>query len=141
MAGNARFDVSAASPEELAFKGTFPNGQRGNLMNGSLDRSASFREGNEGQMYTSGATMSRGNYTSAGDSAPVTQWLLLDPITMGDQKYTRSGELRRVLGISVGNTHEDCAFGNANPKPTPPVATEELKRFKASVQEASVRAR
>ncbi|XP_027935580.1 uncharacterized protein LOC114190762 isoform X9 [Vigna unguiculata] len=72
------FDLTAARSEELAFKGSFTNGQRGNLMNGTLDRSASFRE---------------------------------DPITMGDQKYTRS------------------------------VATEELKLFKASVQEASVRAR
>ncbi|XP_027935577.1 uncharacterized protein LOC114190762 isoform X6 [Vigna unguiculata] len=76
--GQCRFDLTAARSEELAFKGSFTNGQRGNLMNGTLDRSASFRE---------------------------------DPITMGDQKYTRS------------------------------VATEELKLFKASVQEASVRAR
>ncbi|RZB91317.1 Chromatin structure-remodeling complex protein SYD [Glycine soja] len=62
-------------------------------------------------------------------------------ITMGDKKYTRSGELRQVLGISFGNTLEDYAFGTANLKPPPPVAMEELKRFKASVQEASVRAR
>ncbi|XP_027935579.1 uncharacterized protein LOC114190762 isoform X8 [Vigna unguiculata] len=102
------FDLTAARSEELAFKGSFTNGQRGNLMNGTLDRSASFRE---------------------------------DPITMGDQKYTRSGELRRVLGISFGNTLEDYAFGTANLKSPPPVATEELKLFKASVQEASVRAR
>ncbi|XP_027935578.1 uncharacterized protein LOC114190762 isoform X7 [Vigna unguiculata] len=108
MAGNTRFDLTAARSEELAFKGSFTNGQRGNLMNGTLDRSASFRE---------------------------------DPITMGDQKYTRSGELRRVLGISFGNTLEDYAFGTANLKSPPPVATEELKLFKASVQEASVRAR
>ncbi|KAK7280551.1 hypothetical protein RJT34_25615 [Clitoria ternatea] len=142
MAGNSRFDLSAASPEELAFKGSFPNGQRGNSMNGSLDRSASFREGNEGQAsFISGGTMSRGNSTATGDLAPVAQCLMLDPITMGDQKYTRSGELRRVLGISLGNTLEDCAFGTANLKCPPPVATEELKRFKASVQEASVRAR
>ncbi|XP_027935574.1 uncharacterized protein LOC114190762 isoform X4 [Vigna unguiculata] len=106
--GQCRFDLTAARSEELAFKGSFTNGQRGNLMNGTLDRSASFRE---------------------------------DPITMGDQKYTRSGELRRVLGISFGNTLEDYAFGTANLKSPPPVATEELKLFKASVQEASVRAR
>ncbi|XP_014513629.1 uncharacterized protein LOC106772023 isoform X7 [Vigna radiata var. radiata] len=78
MAGNTRFDLTAARSEELAFKGSVTNGQRGNLMNGTLDRSASFRE---------------------------------DPITMGDQKYTRS------------------------------VATEELKLFKASVKDASIRAR
>ncbi|KAJ1436271.1 hypothetical protein SESBI_04302 [Sesbania bispinosa] len=136
-----RFDLSAASPEDLTFKGTFPNGQRGNLINGSLDRSASFREGNDGKMFTSGANMSRGNSTSAGESAPATQSLMLDPITIGDQKYTRSGELRRVLGISFGNTLEDCAFGTANLKSPLPVVTEELKRFKASVQEASAKAR
>ncbi|TKY50776.1 hypothetical protein E2542_SST22282 [Spatholobus suberectus] len=141
MAGNTRFDLSAAKSEELAFKGSFTNGQRGNLINGTLGRSASFREGNEGQMFISGANMLRGNSTSAGDLASVAQCLMLDPITMGDQKYTRSGELRRVLGISFGNTVEDYAFGTANLKSPPPVATEELKRFKASVQEASVRAR
>ncbi|KAG4918666.1 hypothetical protein JHK85_056947 [Glycine max] len=141
MAGNTRFDLSAAKSDELAFKGSFTNGQRGNLTNGTLDRSTSFREGNEGQMFISGANMSRGNSTSAGDLASVAQCLMLDPITMGDQKYTRSGELRRVLGISFGNILEDCAFGTANLKAPPPVATEELKRFKASVQEASVRAR
>ncbi|KAK7357848.1 hypothetical protein VNO80_17145 [Phaseolus coccineus] len=141
MAGNTRFDLTAAKSEELAFKGSFTNGQRGNLMNGTLDRSASFREGNEGKMFISGTNMSRGNSTSAGDLTSVAQCLMLDPITMGDQKYTRSGELRRVLGISFGNTLEDYAFGTANLKAPPPVATEELKRFKASVQEASVRAR
>lgn len=141
MAGNTRFDLSAASPDELAFKETFPNVQRGSLMNSSLDRPASFREGNEGQMFISGAAMSRGNSTSPGDLAPLVQCLILDPITMGDHKYTRSGELRRVLGMSYGNTLEDSAVGTANLKPLPPVATEELKRFKASVQEASVRAR
>ncbi|KAK7343365.1 hypothetical protein VNO77_12041 [Canavalia gladiata] len=142
MAGNTRFDLSASNPEELTFKGSFTNGQRGNLINGTLDRSASFHEGNEGQMFISGANMPRGNSTSAGDYlASVAQGLMLDPITMGDQKYTRSGELRRVLGISFGNNLEECAFGTANLKSPPPVATEELKRFKASVQEASVRAR
>ncbi|RYQ93492.1 hypothetical protein Ahy_B09g099768 isoform D [Arachis hypogaea] len=138
MAGNTRFDLSATSPEEPVFRGTFLNGQRGILMNGSLDRSASFCDGNEGQVCS---TVSRGNYTSTGDPAPVAQYLILDPITMGDQKYTRSGELRRVLGITFGSTREDCAFGTANLKHPPPVATEELKRFKASVQEASARAR
>ncbi|MED6133427.1 hypothetical protein PIB30_028083 [Stylosanthes scabra] len=141
MAGNTRFDLSAVSPEEPVFKGISLNGQRGNLMNGSLDRSASFCEGNEGQVCSNGSIVSRGNYTSTGDPAPVDQYLMLDPITMGEQKYTRSGELRRVLGITFGNTHEDCAFGTANLKHPPPVATEELKRFKASVQEASARAR
>lgn len=141
MAGNTRFDSSAVSPEDLAFKGTFPNGQKGNLINGSLDGSASICKGNDGQMFISGANKSWGNSTSAGDLAPLAQSLMLDPITTGDQKYTRSGELRQVLGISFGNTREDCAFGTANLKSPLPVAPEELKRFKASIQEASARAR
>ncbi|KAL2324029.1 hypothetical protein Fmac_023087 [Flemingia macrophylla] len=141
MAGNTRFDLSAAKSEELDFTGNFTNGQRGNLVNRTLERSASFREGNEGKMVVSGANMLWGSSTSAGDLASVAQYLMLDPITMGDKKYTRSGELRRVLGISSGNTLEDYAFGTANLKSPPPVSTEELKRFKASIQEASVRAR
>ncbi|KAG5006562.1 hypothetical protein JHK82_024506 [Glycine max] len=74
-------------------------------------------------------------------SSDSTSTKTVHAITMGDKKYTRSGELRQVLGISFGNTLEDYAFGTANLKPPPPVAMEELKRFKASVQEASVRAR
>lgn len=140
MSGNSRFDLSA-SPEELAFKGTIPNGQRGNLMNGSLDRSGSFREGNEGRMFISGGSMFRGNSTSAWDLPPLSQCLMLDPINMGDQKYTRSGELKKALGISFGSTLEDCSFGASNLKPSPTVATEDLKQFKASVVEASAKAR
>lgn len=141
MAGNNRFDLSAARPEKLPFKGTFPNGQKRNLTNGALDRSASFREGNEGQTRVPGAIPLRGNSPSSGDSASEANSLVLDPITMGDQKYTGSGELRRVLRISFGNTLEDYAFGTANLKSPLPVAPEELKRFKASLQEAAARAR
>ena len=141
MAGISRFDSSVATPEELAFKGAFPNGQRVNLMSAKLDRSGSFREGNERRMFSSGASMFRGNSTSAGDMPSLSQCLMLDPITMGDKKYTRLGELRRVLGISYGTTLEDYSFGATNLKPPPPVATEELKRFKACVLEASVKAR
>ncbi|XP_054790449.1 uncharacterized protein LOC129295879 isoform X1 [Prosopis cineraria] len=141
MSGNSRFDISAASPEELVFKGTVPYGQRGNLTSGSLERSGSFREGNEGRMFISGASMFRGNCTSAWDLPPLSQCLMLDPINMGDQKHIRSGELKKALGISCGSTLEDCSFGASNLKPSSPVATEDLKRFKASVVEASVKAR
>lgn len=139
MSGNSRFDLSAASPEELGFKGTIPNGQRGTLMNGSLDRSASFREGNEGRMFISGTSMFRGS--TAWDLPPVSQCLMLDPFNMGDQKYPRSGELKKALGIPFGSTLEECSFGASNLKPSSSVATEDLKRFKASVVEASAKAR
>ncbi|KAL5735172.1 hypothetical protein ACOSP7_033033 [Xanthoceras sorbifolium] len=138
MAGSLRFESSSASPEDLAFSGGYPNGQRGNY---SFDRSGSFREGSEGRMYGSASSMSRGIVTSTGDVSSVLQCLTLDPITMGDQKFTRLGELRRVLGISFGTTSEDNSFGAAHSKPTPPVASEELKRFKSSVSDSINKAR
>lgn len=90
-------------------------------------------------MYNSGNTVSRGSATPSPDMPPLPQCLPLDPIVLGNQKYTRSGELRRVLG--VGSTAEDNSFGLSHPKPSPPVATEELKHFKDSVQDTSRKAR
>ncbi|KAK8514435.1 hypothetical protein V6N12_009141 [Hibiscus sabdariffa] len=59
-----------------------------------------------------------------------------------NQKYTRSGELSRVLGVPLrSSTSEDHSFGVSHPKPSPPVATEELKNFKESVQDTSRKAR
>nr|XP_027189598.1 uncharacterized protein LOC101491556 isoform X3 [Cicer arietinum] len=141
MAVDKRFDSSAASPEELAFKGTLSNEQRGNSINGDLDRSASVRGGDDGQMFVSGANMLQGSSTSSGDSNPLAQSSMLDPITVGGQKYTRSTEFRRVLGKSSGNTLEDGAFRTANLKSPFPAATKELKRFKACMQEACAKAR
>lgn len=92
-------------------------------------------------MYNSGNHVSRGSATPSPDMPPLPQCLLLDPIILGNQKYTRSGELRRVLGVPLGSTSEDHSFGVAHPKPPPPVATEELKHFKESVQDASRKAR
>lgn len=140
MAENMRFESCSASPEEYAFVGSYTNGQRGSYTGVSLDRSGSFRE--EGESRVFGSTMSsRGSATSTGDLPLLSECLMLDPITMGDQKYTRSGELRRVLGISFGSTVEDNIFGSAHSKPLPPVAIEELKRFKATVRDASIKAR
>ncbi|EOY19220.1 hypothetical protein QUC31_006205 [Theobroma cacao] len=140
MVGNVRVELSSASPDELSFPGSYPNGQRGNYPGVSFDRSGSFREGNESRMFSPGTSTSRGGSTSAADVPPLSLWLTLDPITMGDQKYTRSGELRKVLGISFGSAAEDNSFGAAHMKP-PPVATEELKRFKSSISETFMRAR
>ncbi|KAK4835115.1 hypothetical protein QYF36_005437 [Acer negundo] len=139
MAGSVRFESSSASPEDLPFSGGYPNGQRGNY---SFDRSGSFREGSEGRIFGSASSMSRGISTSTGDAPLVLQCLPLDPITMGDQKYPRLlGEIRRVLGISFGTTVEDNSFGAAHSKPPPPVATEDLKRFKSSVSDSIIKAR
>lgn len=135
-----RFDSSSASPDEYAY-GNYQNGQRGNYPGASLVRSGSFRETSESRMFNSLTNMSRGSTTSTADAPPLSQWLTLEPITMGDQKYTRSGELRRVLGITFGNSAEDNSFRASHTKTLPPVATEELKRFKDSILDASMKAR
>ncbi|XP_059433705.1 uncharacterized protein LOC132166876 isoform X4 [Corylus avellana] len=139
MAENVRFESCSASPEEYAFMGSYTNVQRGSYTGVSLDRSGSFREDGETRVF--GSTMSsRGSAMSTADLPPLSECLMLDPITMGDQKYTRSGELRRVFGISYGSTVEDNIFGAAHSKSLPPVAIEELKRFKATVRDASIKA-
>ncbi|KAK4593328.1 hypothetical protein RGQ29_017447 [Quercus rubra] len=140
MAGNVRFESCSASPEEFAFGGSYTNGQRGSYSGASLDRSGSFCEDGESHVFGS-ITSSRGSATSMGDLPPLCECLTLDFIKMGDQKYTRSGELRRLLGISFGSSVEDNSFGAAHSKHPPPVATEDLKRFKASVRDASLKAR
>ncbi|XWS71471.1 hypothetical protein CRYUN_Cryun03dG0140700 [Craigia yunnanensis] len=93
-------------------------------------------------MSSSGNNLSRGNAGLLADIPPLPQCLLLEPITLGSQKYMRSGELRRVLGVSLrSSTSDDPSFGVSHPKPSAPVATEELKNFKESVQDASRMAR
>ncbi|KAJ4846756.1 hypothetical protein Tsubulata_010242 [Turnera subulata] len=92
-------------------------------------------------MLNQGSNVSRGNATLSPDMPPLPQCLPLEPITLGNQKYTRSGELRRVLGVPLGSATEDHSFGVSHPKPPPPVASEELKHFKESVQDASRKAR
>ncbi|PON33076.1 spectrin beta chain, brain [Parasponia andersonii] len=142
MAGNVRFELSSASPDDSGFSGSYPNGQRGSYPNASLDRSGSFRESGESRMISSGASTPRGSSASAGDLPAITQYLTLDPIAIENHKYTRLGELRRALGIiSFGSTAEDNSFGAAHSKPAPAVGIEELKRFKASVQDASNKAK
>ncbi|TYJ20638.1 hypothetical protein E1A91_A08G009400v1 [Gossypium mustelinum] len=93
-------------------------------------------------MLNSGNNLSRGNAGLSSDMPPLPQCLPLEPISLGSQKYTRSGELSRVLGVPLRNsTSEDHSFGVSHPKPSPPVATEELKNFKESVQDTSRKAR
>ncbi|KAI4334242.1 hypothetical protein L6164_018956 [Bauhinia variegata] len=89
----------------------------------------------------SGNNSSSSSGVPSSDMPPLPQCLALDPITLGNQKYTRSGELRRVLGVPLGSTSEDHSFGVPHPKPMAPVASGELKHFKESVQDASRKAR
>ncbi|GMI74316.1 SAGA complex subunit 1 [Hibiscus trionum] len=93
-------------------------------------------------MLSSGNNLSRGNAGLSSDMPPLPHCLPLEPISLGSQKYTRSGELSRVLGVPLrSSTSDDHSFGVSHPKPSPPVATEELKNFKESVQDTSRKAR
>uniref|UniRef100_A0A6M2EFF5 Uncharacterized protein n=1 Tax=Populus davidiana TaxID=266767 RepID=A0A6M2EFF5_9ROSI len=92
-------------------------------------------------MLNSGNNLNQGSSALSPDMPPVTQCVPLEPITLGNQRYTRSGEVRRVLGVPLGSVSEDHSFGVAHPKPIPPVATEELKHFKESVQDTSRKAK
>ncbi|XP_039012868.1 uncharacterized protein LOC120142194 isoform X2 [Hibiscus syriacus] len=93
-------------------------------------------------MLSSGNNLSRGNAGLPSDMPPLLQCLPLEPITLGSQKYTRPGELSRVLGLALrSSTSGDHSFGVPHSKLSPPVATEELKNFKESVQDVSRKAR
>lgn len=136
MAGKTRADATPASPDS-SFAGNFNNGQRGNYSGPTLDRSG----GTDTRMFGYGKVTSRMSGTGTGEMPPLSQCLTLDPISMGDQKYPRSGELRRVLGISVGSTLEDNAFGATHLKTSPPVSTEEVKRLRANLADTCGKAR
>lgn len=140
MAGNVRFESCSASPEEYACPGGYKNVQRGSYTTVGFDRSGNFRKDGDSRAFGS-SNSSRGSATSAGDLPPLSECLTLDPISMGDQKYTRSSELRRVLGISSGSTVEDNSFGVAKVKSPHPVAIEDLKRIRADVRDGSIEAR
>ncbi|ESW04421.1 hypothetical protein PHAVU_011G093600 [Phaseolus vulgaris] len=90
-------------------------------------------------MLSSGNNLNSSSGITSSDMPSLPQCLPLDSITVGNRKYT--GELRRVLGVSAGNTSEDQSFGGAHPKPMAPGASGELKHFKESVQDASRKAR
>ncbi|GFP88827.1 hypothetical protein PHJA_001026400 [Phtheirospermum japonicum] len=139
MAGNTRFELTSASPE-ASFSGNYPNVQRG-YSTPTLDRSTSFRESVDSRNFASGKANSRViAATTSGDSTALSQSLMLEPIVIGDQKHARFGDLRRVLGSSVGNSSEDNSLGAAHPKNSSPVAVEELKRYRASLADSFVKA-
>ncbi|KAL3838187.1 hypothetical protein ACJIZ3_022778 [Penstemon smallii] len=131
MAGNTRFELASASPES-SFVGNYQNGQRG-YSAPTLDRSASFRESAGNRIFGSGKANLKGSATSLENVPALSQCLMLEPIVMGDKKYSRPSDLKRVLGFSVGNGSEDNSYGAAHLKSSPPGAVEELKRLRASV--------
>ncbi|KAL0403554.1 UNVERIFIED_CONTAM: hypothetical protein Sradi_1996200 [Sesamum radiatum] len=139
MAGNARFELTSASPDS-SFAGNFQNGQRGYAVP-TLDRSTSFRDGADSRNFASGKANSRAS-ASSGEVTTLSQCLMLEPmpIVLGDPKNARSVDLKRVLGSSVGSSSEDNSFGAAHLKNPSPGAVEELKRLRASVADTCFKA-
>ncbi|XP_057534094.1 uncharacterized protein LOC130812592 isoform X2 [Amaranthus tricolor] len=83
--------------------------------------------------------VSRGGAVSSSDVPLIHQCLYLEQISFGTSKYTRSGELRRALGVSLGT--EDLPSRASSFRPSPPVSIEELKQIRDSVLNASIKAR
>ncbi|XP_020529611.1 uncharacterized protein LOC18444914 isoform X2 [Amborella trichopoda] len=141
MASNARFDVASSSPEGSTFTANYQNGQRG-AFSVPVDRSGSFHESIEGRVMNSGSNVTRGGMLPHSEMPPpLSQCLPLEPLSMGEQKFSRQGELKRVLSVSLGITSEDSSFGAAHNKPMSAAAIEELKRFKSCILENTSKAR
>ncbi|XP_051119984.1 uncharacterized protein LOC127243833 [Andrographis paniculata] len=132
MDGNTRFELSSASPDSN-FAGNYQNGQRG-YSAPTLGRSSSFREGSESRSAGSGKVNSRVSASLPKDGSMLSQYLMLEPIVMGDTKYAR-GDFRRVLSLS-----EENSFGAAHLKSSPPMVVEELKRLRANVADVCAKA-
>ncbi|KAK6156273.1 hypothetical protein DH2020_010521 [Rehmannia glutinosa] len=137
MDGNARFELTSASPESN-FAGNYQKRQRGYPAS-SLGRSSSFREGSDNNRNVGSVKVknSRGTATSSGD---LPQCLMLEPIALGDPKYPRSGDLKRALGFSAGSNSEENSIGAARLKNSPPAAVGELKRLRSSVADTCAKA-
>ena len=137
LAGSSRAESASSSMDGPNFAATaHHNAQRGAYSGSGLERSGSFRESSENRALVPGPGTSR-NTSFSPEIPSLSQYLPLEPFLMSEQKFSRSGELRRVLGVTV----EDHSFGSAQFKPLLPIASEELKRFKASILESSTRTR
>ncbi|XP_042511995.1 uncharacterized protein LOC122087076 isoform X2 [Macadamia integrifolia] len=141
MAGSTRFELTSSSPEGSSFAATYSNGQRGNYSAANLDRPRSFREGMENRMLSSGPGSSRGSNTLSASMPPLSQCLLLEQVPLSDQKLASAVQLRRAMGVNIGNTSEDHSVGAAHSKVPPSVAIEDLKRVKLSISDARSKAR
>jgi len=140
MAGNSRFDISSSSPDGSNFTG-YSNGPRSHFLSASnLERSSSFRD-LESRNLMAGPNLPRGGASSHGEHLPLSQVLLLDTLSMGDQKFTRQVELRRVINAAVGSQAEDPPLGTVHVKALASLGPEELKRVRSFVAENSQKAR
>ncbi|RRT49829.1 hypothetical protein B296_00052137, partial [Ensete ventricosum] len=136
MAGSMRAESASSGLDGPNFSAAYHNGQRGAFSGSGLERSGSFRESSENRIMVTGSGTSR-NTTLSSEFPSLSQYLSLEPFSMGEQRYPRTGELRRVLGVTV----EEHPFVSVQSKALPPIASEDLKRFKASISESSSRAR
>ncbi|XP_064960013.1 uncharacterized protein LOC135584553 isoform X6 [Musa acuminata AAA Group] len=136
MSGSMRAESASSSLDGPNFAASYHNGQRGAYSGSGLERSGSFRESLESRILVTGPSTSR-NTASSAEIPHLLQYLSLEHFSMSEQKYSRSGELRRVLGVTV----EEHSFGSVQSKLLPPIASEDLKRFRASIFESSTRAR
>ncbi|GLJ55556.1 hypothetical protein SUGI_1193220 [Cryptomeria japonica] len=141
MAGTPRFEIPSSSSDGSNFPG-YCNGQRGHFSTASnMERSSSFRENFDSRILTAGANFPRGSTSVHGEHLPLSQVLLLDTLSMGDQKYPRYLELKRVTNAVVGNVAEDPSLGPVQSKQLCLLGPEELKRLKSCVTENSLKAR
>ncbi|XP_064953129.1 uncharacterized protein LOC135606188 isoform X3 [Musa acuminata AAA Group] len=136
MSGSMRAESASSSLDGPNFAASYHNGQRGTYSGSGLERSGSFRESLESRILVTGPGTSR-NTASSAEIPHLLQYLSLEHFSMSEHKYSRSGELRRVLGVTV----EEHSFGSVQSKLLPPIASEDLKRFRASIFESSTRAR
>lgn len=138
MVGSTRAELASSNLDGSAFSSGYPSGPRSSYTTPSLERSGSFRESIENRLMASTSISSR-NASPLLETPTLSQYLSLELLSTSELtlKYSRQGELRRALGVSV----EEHSFGSLQSKALLPIASEELKRFKASVLETSTRAR
>ncbi|XP_026425084.1 uncharacterized protein LOC113321394 isoform X2 [Papaver somniferum] len=96
------------------------------------------RGGDVNGILSSGSTTSsRGSTTlsSVGLLPPLSQCIMLETITLDDQKGTRSGELKRIFSVADENST------TAQFKVGSPATVEDVRRFRGSLLENSTKAR
>ncbi|RZR89484.1 hypothetical protein BHM03_00017215 [Ensete ventricosum] len=104
------------------FATSYHSGQRGTYSGSGLERSGSFRESLENRILVTGPSTSR-NTASSTEIPHLLQYLSLEHFSTSEQKFSLSGELRRVLGVMV----EEHTFGAVQSKLLSPIASEDLK--------------
>ncbi|CAM6115919.1 unnamed protein product [Calypogeia fissa] len=145
MASNPKLDSSSSSPDGVPY-----GSQRSNYSNNSnLERSGNNRDGHDGGRLGLGAGGGVGaaNTPGAGGGGgtelpPLSQVLLLEPLTVGEQRAGRHSELKRAINAAVGSVLvEDPSLGSVQSKPLEACGPEDLRRIKASLQDHVGKAR